>query len=343
MDQVQTAPVLDRTSVLQQAFLLSQIVAAGEEGESRGKLNEKIGAVAGRQLELPAAVANKVRGELVERGYLATRKTGRQVFYVLTDAGRAYFATLEKPTFAERPDRTVVDESGISDELRDAQGAFLLLQLLDAQGRTLAKGQANRIPSALQSSLGLKPAVANHRRARLAEQGYIRIKRNGRNDEYVLTDDGFDYLVACGKHLGHATFTIHGATLNVLVAAARESSFERDKSGSPSAEPSVANAQELAEAVLAEFQDLRREKHGRSGLVPIHEVRGRIADGFGQNAARHDVLDDIILDLWRQGRLRLTAISDLRDASEQELDDSIQGESQTFFYLETVHGQPVVL
>src|SRR5262249_16899883 len=153
----------------------------------------------------------------------------------------------------------------------------------------------------------------------------------------ILTTHGLDYLAASSAHLDHARFSVRGATLNALVTAVRESSFARDKPAGLSGEGPLPNARKLAEAVLDQFQELRREKHGRSGLVPIHEVRQKIADRFGQTAARHDVLDEVILDLWRQGRIRLTAISDLRDATEQQLDDSIQGESQTFFYLETAH------
>src|SRR5262249_37074808 len=138
------------------------------------------------------------------------------------------------------------------------------------------------------------------------------------------------YLAASSKHLEHAKFTIRGATLNTLVAAAREPSFERVKPASPSGQQPHPSAQELAEAVLAEFQELHQEKYGRSGLVPIYEVRRKIADRFGPNAARHDVLDEVISHLWRQGLVRMTAISDLRDASEDQLDDSIQGDSQIF-------------
>lgn len=333
----------DGTTLLQRAFLLGQVAVAGEGGKTQGALNRAIGAAARHQLGLDAPVANRVRAELLERGYLAARKVGRQGSFVLTEAGRAYLAGLEKPVLPERAGRTAVDESAISDTVREAQKAFLLLQLLGAEGQALPKGRANRIPGALQKSLGLKPAVANHRRARLAEQGYIQVRRGGKSEEYVLTAHGVDYLAACGTHLAHATFSVRGATLNALVAAARESSFARDLTAGPVGGRPSATRQELAEAVLARFEELRRGKHGRSGLVPIHEVRQGIADRLGPDAARHEVLDDVILDLWRQGRVRLTAISDLRDATGQQLDDGIQGESQTFFYLETAHGQPAVL
>ena len=163
----------------------------------------------------------------------------------------------------------------------------------------------------------------------------------GRSEAYTLTPDGLDYLAGVTTHLKHATFKLKGNTLNALVTA-RESSFERDRTTSPTVpERPIPSQTELAEAVLAEFQELRRERHGHSGLVPIHEVRQRIADRFGPAAGRHDVLDEVIRGLWRQQRLALEAISDLGDATEQQLNDSIPGISGTLFYLEAPREQPV--
>src|SRR5262249_21253577 len=146
----------------------------------------------------------------------------------------------------------------------------------------------------------------------LAEQGYIRITTAGRSEQYSLTPDGMDYLAAGARHLEHADFTLKGKTLNALVAAARESSFERERpAGGPVAEQAAPTQAELAQAVLDAFQELHRERHGRSGLVPIHEVRQEIVHRFGPAAGRHDVLDEVILGLWRQKRVGLEAISDL--------------------------------
>jgi hypothetical protein len=234
-----------------------------------------------------------------------------------------------------------VDETGISDELREAQIAYLLLQLLDSEGQPLARGEANKFKNGPHSSLGLKPALANQRRAKLSEQGYIRITRTGRSEEYALTPDGLDYLAGVTTHLKHATFKLKGKTLNALVAA-RESSFESDRPASPMApERRMPSQTELTESILAEFQELRRERHGRSGLVPIHEVRQRIADRFGPTAARHDVLDEVILGLWRQRRIGVEAISDLGNATKEQLNDGIPGVNGILFYLEAPREQPV--
>jgi hypothetical protein len=103
----------------------------------------------------------------------------------------------------------------------------------------------------------------------------------------------------------------------------------------------VPSQSELAEAVMAEFRDLRRERHGSSGLVPIHEIRQRIVERFGPTAGRHDLLDEVILGLWRSQRLGLEGISDLGKATNQQLNDGIPGVSGTLFYLETPREQPV--
>jgi DNA-binding PadR family transcriptional regulator len=333
----------DKLGLLQQAYLLEQLTAEGAGSKTKGDLNKEIPAAAKRQLNLSPEIANKVRHELAEQGYLEVSKKGQKVSYALTEAGRAYLAGLERPDLGGRTKQSVpIDETAISDEVREAQKAYLLLQLLDADAQTLSRGAANRFKNGPHTSLGLKPAIANFRRAKLAEQGYIRITSAGRSEEYTLTPDGLDYLASDTTHLKHARFKLQGKTLNALVAAARESSFERDRpASSTTPERPVPSEAELAEAVLAEFQELRRERHGRSGLVPIHEVRQRIANRFGPAAARHDLLDDVILNLGRQNFLGLLAISDLGAADERQLNDSIRGVNGTLFCLEIPREQPV--
>jgi DNA-binding PadR family transcriptional regulator len=338
----QSVPVLDRLVLLQKAYLLEQLEREGVGSNLAGDLNKKITAAAKRELQLSAAVAKRIRGDLAQQGYLDETKVGRKISYRITESGRSYLAGLERPVLGGRAQQPIpVDEASIKPEIREGQNAYLLLQLLDADSQALTKGEANRFKNAPQASLGLNPAIGNYRRAKLADQGYIRITRGQRSETYALTSDGLDYLAGVSTHLEHATFKLNGSTLNALVAA-RESSFERNRPArSSTPERPVPNQSELAEAVLAEFQELRRERHSRSGLVPIHEVRERIAGRFGPAAARHDFLDQVILDLRRQHRLSLEGISDLGDATEQQLNDSIPGISGTLFYLEAPREQRV--
>jgi predicted transcriptional regulator len=312
----------------------------GAGGKPAGAL--RISAAARRQLQLTAAIAKQVRQELAKDGYIVVSKEGRKVLYALTVAGRDYLAGLEQPNLGRRTrPAAAVDETTITDELREAQKGFLLLQLLDADGRMLPKGMANRIPRALQTSLGLKPAVANYRREKLAEQGSIRITRTGGSEQYSLTPDGLDYLAASPVHLEHCKFTLKGKALNALITAAREPFRSNRPAASPSSERPAPNHAELSQAVLAEFEELRRERYGHSGLVPIHEVRQRIVASFGPAAGRHDVLDEVILGLWREQRLGIEGISDLGKATSQQLSDGIPGVSGTLFYLETPREQHI--
>ena len=78
-----------------------------------------------------------------------------------------------------KPTPTPASEATITDELREAQKAFLLLQLLNADNKTLTKGDANKfaeLKEAGKVALGFtKTSVPNFRRERLAELGYLKI------------------------------------------------------------------------------------------------------------------------------------------------------------------------
>jgi hypothetical protein len=238
------------------------------------------------------------------------------------------------------------DEATITDELREGQKAYLLLQLLGAEGETLTRGEANKfreLGKPGKKSLNfLKAAVANYRREQLAELKLVEITP-GRAVQYRLLPDGRDYLAACIQHLRDVEFTIKGKTLNALITAAHESLFHTEPPKAPTESGrTTPTTADLADSVLAAFEDLQRERHGRSGLVPIHEVRQRIGERFGPAAARHDVLDEVILGLWREKRIGLEGISDLGSATEQQLNDSIPGEGNTIFYLEVPREQPIL-
>src|SRR5262249_14780499 len=90
-------------------------------------------------------------------------------------------------------------------------------------------------------------------------------------------------------------------------------------------------------AVLAATAEFRAERHAVTGLVPIWEVRQEIGRRFGDEAARHDIFDELVLQLWREGKARLTAISDLSKATPQQLQGAIPGSGNTLFYIEAAH------
>jgi DNA-binding PadR family transcriptional regulator len=331
--------LITRIDKLRHAFVLEALVTE-PEGKTAGDLNKGIGKAAQRELGLSPDVANRARADLVSQGYLRTTKRGRTTLYLLTESGRDYLSGLERPTLNNRSQRSAsIDESAITDEVRAGQIGYLLLQLMEAKDWRLSKSEANKFKNAPRASLGLRPAIANYRRAKLAEQGLIEISTVGRSEEYRLTTDGRDYLAAGAPLYESAVFKLKGGTLNALIGAARELAFENKQFAAPAQKRP--NESELTQAVLEEFRSLLRERHSRSGLVPIHEVRHGIAARFGAGAARHDVLDEIILALWRNGHVGLEAISDLAGTSEEQLNDSIPGVSGTLFYLEAAR-EPAV-
>lgn len=326
----------------QRAFILSQLAGSDAAQKTRGELNKKIPAAAKRELQLTNETADRIRQRLVDDQYLQIIKQGRKTYFSITATGREFLASHAVPQFSVRRNTDSVDETAITDELREAQKAYLLLQLYDADDHTLPQGMANRIPKNLALSLGLKAAVANHRRAKLAEQGYLQISRSGRSNQYTLKPDGVEYLLAGTRQLEHAVIPLRGKTLNALIGAAREASFEKNAADPGAADKKAAPSHdELTNAVLAMFHELLRERFGHTGLVPIHEIRRHIATQFGPAAGRHDVLDEVIMELWRERRIGLEGISDLSGATEQQLSDSIQGVNTTLFYLEVPREQPV--
>jgi hypothetical protein len=96
----------DRLVLLSQAYLLEQLVSHGGTGETAAALNRGITKTAQRELGLTAKVANDLRARLAERGYLAGTKEGRTVRYAITESGRAYLASLERPSLSGRAKST---------------------------------------------------------------------------------------------------------------------------------------------------------------------------------------------------------------------------------------------
>jgi predicted transcriptional regulator len=331
------APPEERTARLK-AVLLYQLLDAPGERLTAGEANRKLTQGTKKALGLGNESANRLREEMVAQGLLRTVKEDRKVYYTLTEQGRERARALQRPQVPTRPQRRTVDESQIDEKLRDDQRAYLLLQLFLAPGHTLTQKAANdKLTDAIQKKLRLTKTLANQRRQALAEQGYIQLGKSGRSQQYTLTRDGKHYVGATPQN-EEFDFRLKGSQLNALLEAAREASAEL----AAPAEPRGPTPEELAEAVLAEFEELLREKYAETGLVPIHEVRARLAGRHGERAARHDVLDETIRGLWQQGRLGLVAISDPQKATSEQLSASIPGSgNETLFYLESAHGQPV--
>jgi predicted transcriptional regulator len=329
----------------QQAVLLYQLADEPEHKLSMGQANRRLTLATKKLLALSNEVAEQRRAELVQQGLLKTSTEGRTLFYELTEKGREHVRTLPRPESPSgRTQAEAIDESTIPETLRREQRAYLLLQLFLARGRQLTQKEANDgLTNRVLRALGLNKALANRRREGLVEQGLVRLAQTEQGQEYQLTADGIDYLVASEQN-EEFELKLTGGQLNSLLTAVRESQLrtpagQGGRAPGPQVAPTTAGPapEQLADAILEEFQNLRRDPDGPAaqGRVPIHELRRRIAARFGPQSARHEVLDEQIRQLGRQGRLRLVPVRDPDAVSEQQLRDSIPGpDSGTLFYLE---------
>ena len=234
----------------------------------------------------------------------------------------------------------------MNDKLAEHRKALLLLHLLLAPGRKMRKAEANRrLTSAQQKKLDMKVTAANQVREELARDGFLdkTHEKTGRAaaDYYRLTDRGFALL---GTLEQYPTLDVRmkGKVFNELIVVVRAEAHSWQGPAATAAPEPPLPPERLAEGILAEFEELRRERFGHTGLVPIHEVRRRVAGKYGPEAARHDVFDAQVQQLRQQRRVRLVPISDLRDATPEQLNDAIPGVNETLFYLEPVREQLVL-
>ena len=319
----------------QRAYLLQQVKEAGAGKLTKGKANRFPRLVA-RELGLTSAVANAVREQLVQEGYLQVARKGGRETYELTDAGEMYLQTLEhKPLSTGKPRAEHAAE--VTEEVRKHRRTFLLFQLFETEGQTLDQKAINRFREPGRKCLDLKAPVANAVRRQMIEEGLIEEQRQGRNVTYTLTPAGREELGAAA-HFPDVELLINGRVLNELLEAAREAARQfQAPEGGPAGRPMVS-----AEAVWEAFEELRRQKYEAGGRVPIHEVRSRIAARYGPEAARSDVFDEQVRRLRRDGRIRTLPLRDLQQATAEQLSASLRGEDETLFYLEAAQAEPVL-
>jgi predicted transcriptional regulator len=320
----------------QRQYLLYQVMAAADGKLARGVANRF---PRGNQsaLKLTPTLANKIRDELAEEGHLKTSKKGATITYEITPEGKRYLESLPAHPKVSLP------RGALTGEVKNYCRTYLLLQLFQAPGQTLEQKVANRL-GATGNKLDLNASRANSIRKELAEQGLIQIVKQGRNANLKLTPAGRVELGARGLFPDSMEFKFSGKALMALLDAVRDSTrdFEGDQPRAAGQVRAASGRQvDLSQAVLEEFDDLLREKHSRDGMVPIHEVRARVRQKYGADLARHDVLDAEIQRLRREGKVRLSAIADLQQANQDQLDDSIPGVNETLFYIEPAHEEAV--
>jgi hypothetical protein len=236
----------------------------------------------------------------------------------------------------------------MSDQLLAYQKSYLLLLLYQAEGQKLPSGKLKEKAKAKaainltfdDSSLhqALEALVENEEvRQKPAKKAASRLPAF--RASYTLTERGKQRLFASEQY-PTAELKMTGQFFNDFMAAVKESPFresaapqEPAKSG-PVAPPQPSASADLTDTILREFRELLREKYSRTGMVPIHEVRQRIAERLGTEAARHDFFDAQLHRLRQADRLRMVPISFLGDATPEQLNDSVPGVNETLFYLE---------
>ena len=249
--------------------------------------------------------------------------------YRLTDKGRHSL----RPA---RPD--------LADEQLQAQEAFILLLVFRAKEQKLTRSELNgklktrAAMGQLEFDVKAAPVTVDYHLAALVEKGSLVEEKRGVSVSYSLNrEDGARALAAVKQHDG-VSFTMTGETLNALIAAARQATpLPSELQESPVASPAPpTNTRPLGPDAIADYvAQLRSDLYAGKDLIPIHEVRRLVAEHHGAEAAGHPSFDPLIKQMRSEGQLRLIAISDNRDATQKQLDDSIPGMNETIFYIVT--------
>jgi len=165
------------------------------------------------------------------------------------------------------------------------------------------------------------------------------------NASYRLEEAG-EQLLGASEQYPTISFKLTGNDLNALISVARLSQKAVAEPVGDAKPPQPERKNEIpsptTERVLAEFERLRREQFSEHGMVPIYVLRQAVAKLFGQAAAAHDTLDPLLHELRRQRRIRLVALGNAGDRTEQQLADSIPGENEIYFAIEAAHEHAVV-
>ena len=342
LDLKRRAYVLDRISITKGGKLTASVAIK--------KVPKQIAA----ELAMSEEVAVRLHVAMVSEDLLAFAKRN----YWITDSGREWLEahrdhlpakTMPKPkgeTKAKRvpkakpvPKPKPIPPVAIDVPVPESRDAFLLLAVFDASegGRTL-KDLCKKAKTS-PPTLSLDEVTTGRLLDDLISRLFVVAHRATRSIKHTITPAGQSHLLTLSfDGLGNLPLT--GPSLTKLVSALREkeprTTLQANESNAEAA--GVPTSAQLEAAVMDIFAELRRERHANTGLVPIHEVRSSIRQRHGETAASHAVLDDVLKGLRRSKKLGLLSISDRSRATPEQLQDSIVGVGETFFYLERVDG-----
>ena len=321
-----------------QAALLKMFEKKKDGRFSAGDIQTKLGLKpkAGAAAKMEAAEADQMLTDLIEKGLITVTgvKEGHhprpKASYRLTEKGRHQ----NRPS---QPDH--------STELLAYQEAFILLQIFRSKEQKLTRSELNgklkTVAAKGQLEFNVKdaPETVDYALAMLVEQDDIVKHRQGNSVSYTLhPEKGIAALVKTGQHEA-VSFTMSGKTLNLLLEAARSSAPAASQVEEPEPADEIETeqtpkAQPLQAHDITKYVDkLRHEKYAGKDLIPIHEVRRLVLEDHGADAAGHRAFDPLIKQMRSDGQLRLIAISDNRDATQEQLDNSIPGMNEILFYI----------
>ncbi len=317
-------------------FLLFTLDQAKDQKLAKGKINEKVKTKRVKDnLDMDPETANHRLEKLAEKELVQIHKKGRAITYRITSQGKEYLQTL-KPHDAFLPKHLIKPD--VPEHMQDYHEAYLLLQMLEGESHTLTKTDANKLlRDPAPKTMELTTQFAAYYRHHLAQRGFLEVVKEGRSECYQLTPKGLEELSRRDQYPA-SQFRFSGRAINDLIRAVRESDEQlRD----PDTAPEQQMPDDLKQATYEEFLELLRERHSAEGLVPIHEIREQLRAKYGDEAGRHDLMDEAIRQLWRDGKVRMLPISDPHGVTQEQLNDSIQGVNETLFYLEAAHVERV--
>lgn len=209
----ETAPISSEVLPTQQrAFLLHQLVSAPDGKLSQSDANPAIPAQFKKELKLTAKAANAIRHEMAMSGWVVEEKSGRNVTYSVTEAGRQQLHDLERYV-PLCPAKGIINPPA-DDRVRVAREVYILGSLFRAVNQTISKPDldvgfggrpklkvaelAAKYPDVVgfrdQHCLGLNPATTRAVLSELALRGDILVRRTADFESYSLTPAGAEVL-----------------------------------------------------------------------------------------------------------------------------------------------------
>jgi DNA-binding PadR family transcriptional regulator len=248
-------------------------------------------------------------------------KSGKdnRVCYRLTPTGEAHARAL--PGYVPPPPLP---------PLEGEAAALLLMELFIAgdSGKAVSQLVKSATKTTLPHSIRMEPAVGGPFLTAMQRHGWI---EPAGGKIVRLSDAGKRKLAAIPQH-PQLQWKLTGSAINELLRMAR-ASLDSPAHHHPAAPPEHIVSPLTDDALIEEAKTLLRERHGRTGFVPIFELRHHVEQNHGAAEASHAQLDARLRRLRAAGRLRLVSISDRSRATPEQLSASIPGEDELFFYV----------